>query len=188
MSDFSIQTNLTIGRDRALGVLLGMTMMWLVFERLFPSSAAYEMVRIFIVNLRLLANLASYTPPAGDRAAILKFHRQREEIYRHFSEVNAQSDAVPFETGPMRAGEMAARDRIRHWQASLRSFYLLEAPLQQFRFFAKSDSKSPAFSAFEDGFRFECARIFLHVAASLEMQSETHMHRSRRSRGRAQSH
>ena len=37
LSDFSIQTNLAMGRDRILGVLLGTTMMWLVFERLFPN-------------------------------------------------------------------------------------------------------------------------------------------------------
>ena len=66
---------------------------------------------------------------------MLKVRRLREDIYRRFGEVNAQSDAVPFETGPLRAAHMAARDRIRRWQAYLRSFYLLEAPLLQFRLF-----------------------------------------------------
>ncbi len=173
LSDFSIQTDLTVARDRVLGVLLGVTMMWLVFERLFPRSAADEMVRIFVVNLRLLADL-SRTPRADDPASILKIRRLREEIYRHFGEVTAQSDAVPFETGPRRLAEMAARDRIRRWQAFLRSFYLLEAPLLQFRIFAKIDSRSRPFAAFEDDFRFECSRIFLHVAESLEKQSATH--------------
>ncbi len=37
LSDFSIQTSLTLPRDRVLGVLLGVTMMWLVFERAFPG-------------------------------------------------------------------------------------------------------------------------------------------------------
>jgi multidrug resistance protein MdtO len=175
LSDFSIQTDLTVARDRVLGVLLGVTMMWLVFERLFPRSAADEMVRIFVVNLRLLADL-SRTTRADDPASILKIRRQREEIYRHFGEVTAQSDAVPFETGPRRLAEMAARDRIRRWQAFLRSFYLLEAPLLQFRIFATIDSRSRPFAAFEDDFRFECSRIFLHVAESLEKQSATHTH------------
>ena len=175
LSDFSIQTDLTVARDRVLGVLLGVTMMWLVFERLFPRSAADEMVRIFVVNLRLLADL-SCTTRADDPASILKIRRQREEIYRHFGEVTAQSDAVPFETGPRRLAEMAARDRIRRWQAFLRSFYLLEAPLLQFRIFAKIDSRSRPFAVFEDDFRLECSRIFLHVAESLEKQSATHTH------------
>jgi len=178
LSDFTIQTNLSVARDRVLGVLLGTTMMWLVFERLFPRSAADEMVRIFIVNLRLLADLVASNPRAGDPKSILTLRRQREEIYRHFGEVNAQSDAIPFETGPVRAGDMAARDRIRRWQSSLRSFYLLEAPLLQFRTFAKAGSKSRAFTAFEDDFRFECSRIFLRIAACLENQRTNRTHRS----------
>jgi multidrug resistance protein MdtO len=72
---------------------------------------------------------------------------------------------------------MAARDRIRRWQAPLRSLYLLEAPLLQFRIFARIDLKSRSFTAFEDDFRFECSRIFLHIAESLENQLATHTHR-----------
>ena len=109
LSDFSFQTDLTVPRDRVLGVLLGVTMMWLVFERLFPRSAADEMVRIFVANVRLMAALVSSHPRLEDPASILTVRRQREEIYRHFGEVTAQSDAVPFETGPRRMAEMAAR-------------------------------------------------------------------------------
>jgi multidrug resistance protein MdtO len=36
VTDFSISLDLTIGRDRAVGVLLGIGAMWLVFERLPP--------------------------------------------------------------------------------------------------------------------------------------------------------
>jgi multidrug resistance protein MdtO len=142
LSDFSIDTSLAVPRDRVLGVLLGITMMWLVFERLFPRSAADEMVRVFVRNVRSMSDLVSFTPSPVDSTAILKIRRLREDIYRRFGEVNAQSDAVPFETGPLRSGDMAARDHIRRWQASLRSFYLLEAPLLQFRLFATSVSKS----------------------------------------------
>jgi multidrug resistance protein MdtO len=170
LSDFSIQTSLTVGRDRVLGVLLGITMMWLVFERLFPRTAADEMIRLFITNLRLMAEIAASSPRAGDRAAIIKIRRQREEVHRRFGEVNAQSDAVPFETGPARAGDMAARDRIRRWQAYLRSFYLLQAPLLQFRTFADPSAKTKAFTAHEDRFRTECSLSFLRIAQNLENQ------------------
>jgi multidrug resistance protein MdtO len=176
LSDFSIQTSLTLPRDRVLGVLLGVTMMWLVFERAYPRSAADGMVRIFVANLRLLADLASFTPRADDPASILKVRRLREGIYRRFGEVSAQADAVPFETGPERAGDMAARDRIRRWQASLRSYYLLEVPLLQFRIFAHIHSKSPSFTTFENDLRNECSRIFRQIAESLEKQLATHTH------------
>jgi multidrug resistance protein MdtO len=177
LSEFSFQTNLTIARDRVLGTLLGVTMMWLVFERLFPHSAADEMVRIFVANLRLLADISSSSPRADHPADILKIRRQREEIYRGFGEVNAQADAVPLETGSLRAGEMAARDRILRWQTSLRSFYLLEIPLVQFRIFGGADPKPHPYRAFENDFRFECARIFRQMADSLEGQLATRAHR-----------
>ena len=177
LSDFHIVTDLKIARDRALGVLLGITMMWLVFERFFPRSAGDEMVRIFVVNLRLLADFSASSPRPNNPADILKIRRQREEIFRHFGEVIAQSDAVPFETGPSRAKDMAARDRIRRWQASLRSFYLLEVPLVRFRIFGGTDPRSQPFRAFENDFRFECVRIFRQMADSLESQLATRAHR-----------
>jgi multidrug resistance protein MdtO len=179
LSDFSIQTSLAIPRDRVLGVLLGITMMWLVFERLFTRSATDEMVRVFVRNARSMSDLVAFAPSPGDPTAILKIQRMREDIYRRFGEVNAQSDAVPFETGPLRSGDMAARDRIRRWQASMRSFYLLEAPLLQFRLFGTAASKSKSFTIFEDDFRNECSRIFLEVAESLESQSASRVHMAR---------
>ncbi|HEY1647133.1 MAG TPA: FUSC family protein [Terracidiphilus sp.] len=176
LSEFSIQTDLTVARDRVLGVLLGITMMWLIFERFFPRSATDEMVRIFVHNLRSMSDLMTFTPRPEEPGAVLKVRRMREGIYRRFDEVNAQSDAVPFETGPLRSGDMAARDRVRRWQTSLRSFYLLEAPVLQFRLFGIAASKSPSFTVLEDDFRFECSRVFLQIAESLESQSGRRVH------------
>jgi len=176
LGSFSIQTNLTIGRDRVLGVLLGSTMMWLVFERIFPRSAADEMVRLFALNLRTLADLLSLTARPGEHNSALAIRRQREQIYRRFGEVTAQSDAVPFETGPLRASRMAARDRIRRWQTVLRSFYLLEAPLLQFRIFGSARSKSSSFIRLQEHFRSECSMVLLQLATNLENQLATHKH------------
>jgi multidrug resistance protein MdtO len=170
LSEFSFQTSLTLGRDRAVGVLLGIFAMWLVFERLYPRPASDEMVRVFIRNLRLMAELITVSPAGTDTQAILKVRRQREQVYRNFGEVAAQTDAVPFETGRGRAADMAARDRIRHWQASIRTFYLLEAPLIQFRVFGDIGQKSKAFASMDDIFRVECAHALERMADSLENQ------------------
>ena len=170
LSEFAAQTSLVVGRDRCLGVLLGITMMWLIFERLSPRSAGNEMVRIFVSNLRLLAELVTTAPTGDDRTAILTIRRQREEVYRRFGEMIAQSDVVPFETGPMHAGDMAARDKIRRWQASLRTFNLVETPLLQFRLFTDQSRKSKSFTSLEDELRGECSRAFLRMADHLERQ------------------
>jgi multidrug resistance protein MdtO len=176
LSEFRIQTSLTIARDRAIGVLLGTFMMWLVFERLYSRPAGDEMVRIFISNLRLLAELVNASPAGTDTEAIVKVRRQRDQVYRYFNDVNAQSDAVPFETGPARAADMAARDRIRRWQASLRTFYLLEAPLIQFRVFGDVSLKSRPFAKMHDAFREQCSRSFEDMAESLENQLKKRPH------------
>lgn len=170
LSEFTIQTSLTVARDRAVGVLLGITMMWFVFERLYSRPAADEMVRIFVRNVRLMADLITNSDYNADSATIFRIRRQRDQIYRYFGDVNAQADAIPFETGPLRAGHMAARDRLRRWQASLRTFYLIEAPLIQFRVFGPADQKLRPFSEIEDAFRVECAQSFQRIADSLENQ------------------
>ena len=170
LSEFTIQTSLTTARDRSIGVLLGTFMMWLVFERFYPRPAADQMVRIFVRNMRLFVELLQYSPAEDDTSAILKIRRQREQIYRYFGDVNAQADAVPFETGSARAGHMAARDRIRRWQTAMRTFYLLQAPLLQFRAYATASQRASLFAAIDNNFREECARAFQHVADCLESQ------------------
>jgi multidrug resistance protein MdtO len=170
LSEFSIQTSLTLARDRVIGVLLGSSMMWLVFEQLYPRPASDEMVRIFIRNVRLIADLIIHTPPNADEPTIFRIRRQRDQIFQNFGNVTAQADAVPFETGQLRAGHMAARDRIRRWQTSLRTFYLLEAPLIQFRIFGSLELHERAFAQIDDAFRDECARAFEEIAECLERQ------------------
>jgi multidrug resistance protein MdtO len=91
-------------------------------------------------------------------------------VYRYFGEVNAQADAVPFETGPQRAGHMAARDRIRRWQASLRTFYLMEVPLLQFRLFGDPEQISEAFRNIEKQFLDDASNALNRIADSLENQ------------------
>src|SRR5262249_48970815 len=55
LQEFRIQTSLEVARDRVLGILLGLFMMWVVFDQLWAAPAAVEMKRTFISNLRLLA-------------------------------------------------------------------------------------------------------------------------------------
>ncbi len=73
LSEFRFQTSLAVARDRAIGVLLGTFMMWLVFERFYSRPAGDEMVRIFASNLRLMAELLQASPAGADTAAIVKY-------------------------------------------------------------------------------------------------------------------
>jgi multidrug resistance protein MdtO len=176
LSEFSIQLSLTVARDRAIGVLLGVCMMWLVFERFYPRPAANEMIRVFVRSLRLMALLVSESRIGADADTIVLIRAQRDQVYRCFGEVNAQADAVPFETGSERAGHMAARDRIRRWQASVRSIYLMEVPLLQFRLFGDPNRISNAFRSIERQFIADCSRSFTRIADCLEDQLNDKIH------------
>jgi multidrug resistance protein MdtO len=170
LSDFTIQLSLTVARDRAIGVLLGISMMWLVFERFYPKPASDQMVRVFIKNLRLMATLVEESGIGADANTIVQIRRHREQIYRNFGEATAQADAVPFETGPKRAAHMAARDRIRLWQPTLRTFYLLEVPLLQFRLFSDPGHISEPFRSIERRFLDACHHALNDLADDLEHQ------------------
>jgi multidrug resistance protein MdtO len=172
LNDFTIQRSLTIARDRTLGVLLGIAMMWLAFDRLRPTSATDEMIKTFNQNLRLLAALAVYSLRPHDAASITEARGLRDKIYNNFSAVNSQADAVPFELGPLRNQRMAARDRIRRWQAMLRTAYLLQLALLQYRVFGSTEKLSGQAEALLQEFDQSCARTLNEMAAYLEAQQE----------------
>jgi multidrug resistance protein MdtO len=130
VTSFDISLDLTIGRDRAIGVLLGIASMWFVFERLYPRPAAVQMVRLFARSARLLAAVNSVAPT---ESGIVRIRTLRDEINNVFASVNAEADAVLFESGEERPAFLAGRDRIRRWLSSLRTLYLLELPLLPFR-------------------------------------------------------
>ena len=164
------QISLTAARDRVLGVLLGTFMMWLVFERFYRRPAMDVMIGQFIRNTRLLAELAETTLVETDANTIVRVRSVRDRISSGFQEVTAQSDAVPFETGPERAAHMAARDRIRRWQAAERTFYLLQSPLLQFRVFANPAQRNRPFYSIENQFRLTCGQVFRRMAEHIECQ------------------
>jgi multidrug resistance protein MdtO len=58
LQEFKTQTSLAVARDRVAGILLGLFVMWLVFDRLWSVPAGVEMKSAFISTLRLLAQLA----------------------------------------------------------------------------------------------------------------------------------
>ena len=67
LQDFAAQTSLSIARDRVVGILLGLFMMWLVFDHLWGSRAAVEMKKTFVSSLRSLAQLEREPLPGEKR-------------------------------------------------------------------------------------------------------------------------
>ncbi len=126
------QTNLAIARDNIVGILLGLTVMWLVFDTLGNKPAVQVMRELFASNLQLMARLAQ--PWHGGRKADLASLRAtREKISQNFGAVNAQADAVLFELGRERQASLRLRNTLLSWQPRLRTLFLLEVALLQYR-------------------------------------------------------
>jgi multidrug resistance protein MdtO len=131
LQEFGIETSLTFPRDRVVGVLLGLFMMWLVFDQLWGAPAVVEMKNVFISLLHSLAKLTR--APFEPREGIEQTNPLREMINNDFDKVRALSDAVLFEFGPSRQQDLTFRSRITRWQPHLRMLYITRLALLKYR-------------------------------------------------------
>ncbi|HEY6271985.1 MAG TPA: FUSC family protein [Terriglobales bacterium] len=134
LQEFTIQTSLPIARDRIVGILLGLSMMWLVFDQLGGAHAGTEMKRAFISVLRLLAQLEREPLSTDLRAAAERSYSLRETINGTFDNIRSLADGVLFEFGPTRQQDLAMRDRFRRWGPMLRLVFAIRIALLKYRF------------------------------------------------------
>ena len=133
VSEFKMQTSLAVARDRVVGILLGLFIMWLVFDQLWGAPAVVEMKRKFIANLRLVARFAREPVSKELNTAIARSLVLRETINGNLDKVRALADGVLFEFGPSRELDLALRDRIRRWQTQLRILFITQMVLWRYR-------------------------------------------------------
>ncbi len=133
LSEFQVQTSLIPARDRVIGILLGLLMMWLVFDQLWGSPAGVQMKKTFISNLRLLARFAREPVSKDLRVALERSYSLREEINSNFDKVRGLADAVLLEFGPCREQDLISRKRIRDWQPNLRMIFINRLVLWKYR-------------------------------------------------------
>jgi len=140
LQEFTIQTSLSIARDRVFGVFLGLLCMWLIFDRLWVRNAHDEMQTIFARNLDMFAELTEQLLKEDRNDAVRRIRQLRDQLNAGFEAVRAQADAVLFEFGPSRPLKLKLREDVRRWQPSLRTLllvqiasgqYLLQKPLTE---------------------------------------------------------
>ena len=133
LQGFKFETSLVTGRDRVVGILVGLAAMWLIFDQLWGSPAGVDMRRSFIGGIRKLAQLAR-EPDLGDRNdAIRRSYALAQTINANFDQTRALADGVLFEFGRERPADMAFRERIKQWQPRLRALFLLRGALIRYR-------------------------------------------------------
>ena len=170
----TIQTSLAVARDRVAGILLGLFIMWLVFDQLWGARPAVEMRRTFISNLRSLGQLVR--EPLPGREKNWRSDSLRETINTNFDKVRSMADGVLFELGPSRWGDLALRNQIRRWQPQLRALFVTRIALMKYRLqlpgFELPDSARVTFESLEDGMISPC--MVPNSLSSLGIQNQLH--------------
>jgi multidrug resistance protein MdtO len=122
-----------VARDRVVGILLGLFVMWLVFDRVWGAPTGVEMNRTFIATLRLLADYSREPVSKDIKVALARSSSLRETINKNFDKVRALADGVLFEFGSTRQEDLPLRDRLRQWQPQLRAFFVMRIALLKYR-------------------------------------------------------
>jgi multidrug resistance protein MdtO len=168
LEEFRIQTSLQVARDRVVGVLLGLFLMWLVFDQLWGARAAVEMKRSFTANLRSLAEFAREPLSRDQKVAIERGFALRESINANLDRVRALADGVLFEFGPTRQEDLALRVRIRKWQPQLHTLFLMRTALIKYRLRLPGFELPEPVERAQQGFDEQAAQMLDGMAGRLE--------------------
>jgi multidrug resistance protein MdtO len=131
--EFRFQTSLAIARDRVVGVVLALAMMWLTFDLFWSTPAGVAMKKTFSSSIRLLAQLAREPVSDDTAAAIERTDALRERINDQSDNVRSLADGVLFEFGPSRQQDLALRKCIREWGPQLRTLFLMRVASLKYR-------------------------------------------------------
>lgn len=133
LQEFKEQISLGVARDRVVGILLGLCVMRLVFDQLWGTLASKEMKKVFISNLRWLAEFERLPLSEERKIAIERSFVLRETINTNFDKVRSLADGVLFEFGPTRLQDLKLRSQFRKWQPQLRMLFLTRITLFKYR-------------------------------------------------------
>jgi multidrug resistance protein MdtO len=133
LQEFSFQPSLAVARDRIVGILLGLSVMWFVFDQLWSSPAIVEMKRVFITNVWLLAQLTREPTTTNLREAIERSYSLRETINANFNLVRQHADGVMLEFGSSREQDLGLRARLLRWQPELRLVFIAQIAILKYR-------------------------------------------------------
>jgi multidrug resistance protein MdtO len=133
LSEFRMQTSLEVARDRVVGILLGLSVMWLIFDQLWGMPAARELKETFISNLRLLAQFAREPFSKDLKVATARRFALGETINTNLDKVRALADGVLLEFGHSRAQDLALRSLVRRAQPQMRVLFIMQIAEWKYR-------------------------------------------------------
>jgi multidrug resistance protein MdtO len=161
LQDFQVQTDLTIARDRVIGVLLGILAMGFIFDRFGTKSDAEQIRKQFSRILRMLVRFGLGSSERDHAVAMSEIRDLRSQINDNFTTLASQMDSVQFEFGYThgRALDIIERENVQRAQPALRSIFVLELSLSRYRDLMETESEL----TLEQG---EALNLFLHRYSS----------------------
>lgn len=113
--DFHAPTQLAPARDRLIGILLALVVMWFVFDRLWPVRTVTAMRRSLASILRSEANLFRTELASPPREQLIQqTDALRDHIGKTMAAIRTMNDAVEYEFGVDRQRQMeTAREILR---------------------------------------------------------------------------
>ncbi len=127
-------TDLVPPRDRVLGILLGITVLTLVYEAVSPLRASRAMRPALASALRAMAALAVIEPPRGGyEAAIARAARHRSSVYHGLADVLRLRAESTMEPGASAPRARAERDAILQLTAGAQALFLALLALARHR-------------------------------------------------------
>ena len=177
LQEFHVQIDLSVARDRVMGVLLGILAMGFIFDRFGLKSDTDQMRKQFAQNLRMLARLGVLCTEEERAADIPEIRSLRNQINDSLTSFASHVDTIQFEIayGRRHEPDFAEHQRILGAQGAVRSIYALEISLLHYR--ARSQIESAlAQQQKEELKRFldEYSNSLLRIAAWSENEAQTY--------------
>jgi multidrug resistance protein MdtO len=166
--EYKFQTSLALARDRVVGVLLGLSMMWLFFDHFYSKPAGLEMRRSFVSVLRLLGRFARGPVSSDLQEAIEDSYALRDEINAEFDRGRSVADGVLLEFGPSRSSDLELRARIRRWLPQLRALFVMRIVSFKYRLPAPGFEVPDAVRARQAAYDDVSARMLEEMADRIE--------------------
>jgi multidrug resistance protein MdtO len=166
LNTFTINTSLVPARDAVLGVVLGVVVMWLVFDHLWAQTSSAAVRSLLLATLRDVANFKAVL--AGSfREANQRLTAESSKISRDIDKLRDLADLYAFEPFPKTRPQSLVNQSIGTLLPDLRAFLLLKTGLLQHRSLAVAEVAEVLVQEVEEG----ASSVIHGVANAIEGES-----------------
>ena len=156
-------------RDRVLGIVLGIVVLTLVYEAVWPLRASRAMRPALGSALRAMAVLAVVEPAGGGyEAAVARAARHRSSVYHGLADVLRLREESTMEPGASAPAARAERDTILRLTADAQAVFLALLALARHRVAIDRTSAPATVAAHTDHFDRDVRQAIETIAGNLE--------------------